>query len=60
MAGSGYLINSSVSLFLPASAQGIGQLAMILGVGELAIIWMLIWGAKDQKLGRQHPAPAIA
>ena len=50
VAGSGYVINSSVSLFLPASAQGIGNLAMILGVGELAFIWMLIWGAR-----LQHP-----
>ena len=48
IAGCGYVISSSVSLFLPASAQGIGQLAMILGVGELAFLWMLIWGAKDE------------
>src|SRR4051812_5352734 len=48
MAGVGYVINSSVSLFLPASAQGIGNLAMILGIGELPILWMLIWGAKPQ------------
>ena len=55
MAGVGYVINSSVSLFLPASAQGIGNLAMILGIGELPILWMLIWGAKP------HPnAHAVA
>jgi hypothetical protein len=47
VAGCGYVISSSVSLFLPASAQGIGQLAMILGAGELAFLWMLIWGAKE-------------
>jgi hypothetical protein len=46
IAGCGYVISSSVSLFLPASAQGIGDLAMILGVGELAFFWLLIWGAK--------------
>ncbi len=46
IAGFGYVISSSVSLFLPASAQGIGQLAMILGVGELAFFWLLIWGAR--------------
>src|SRR6266480_7724512 len=45
-AGCGYVIASSVTLFLPASVQGIGDLAMILGVGELAFLWMLIWGAK--------------
>jgi hypothetical protein len=46
IAGGGYVINSSVSLFLPVSAQGFGDLATILGVGELAILWLLIWGAK--------------
>ena len=55
-AGSGYVINSSFRLFLPASAQGFGDLAMILGVGELAILWLLIWGAKDQP--STHPIPA--
>ena len=48
IAGFGYVISSAVSLFLPASAQGIGQLAIILGVGELAFFWLLIWGAKPQ------------
>lgn len=60
MAGFGYVFSSSVALFLPPSAQGIGQLAMILGAGELALLWLLIWGAKDQSLDQQHPAPAIA
>src|SRR4051812_14091728 len=55
-AGCGYVFSSSVSLFLPASAQGVGQLAMILGVGELAFFWMLIWGAKDQP----DRVPAVA
>src|SRR5947207_5696688 len=53
IAGCGYVISSSVSLFLPASAQRIGDLAMILGAGELAFFWLLIWGAKEQ-----HPDPA--
>jgi hypothetical protein len=58
MAGCGYVISSSVTLFLPASAQGIGDLAMILGVGELAFFWLLIWGAKPQRGATAHPAPA--
>jgi hypothetical protein len=58
VAGSGYVINSSVSLFLPASAQAIGQLAMILGIGELAFLWLLIWGARDQPGRQAVPAPA--
>lgn len=49
IAGSGYVFSSGVSLFLPPSAQGIGQLAMILGVGELAFFWLLFWGARDQR-----------
>ena len=60
LAGCGYVISSSVSLFLPASAQGIGQLAMILGVGEFAILWLLIWGAKDQLSRQAIPASAAA
>lgn len=59
-AGSGYVIASSVSLFLPPSAQGIGQLAMILGVGELAFFWMLIWGAKSQSKAISLPPGAPA
>jgi hypothetical protein len=60
IAGSGYVISSSVSLFLPASAQGIGQLAMILGVGELAFFWLLIWGAKEPPPNHPQPDPAVA
>jgi hypothetical protein len=53
IAGCGYVIASSIALFLPGLAQW-GQLTMILGVGELAFIWMLIWGAK------KPPAQPIA
>lgn len=60
IAGCGYVISSSVSLFLPASAQGIGQLAMILGVGELAFFWLLIWGAKEPPPNHSRPDPAVA
>ena len=59
IAGCGYVISSLVSLFLPASAQGIGDLAMILGVGELAFFWLLIWGAKDQSQ-KEQPALPVA
>jgi hypothetical protein len=53
VAGSGYVIASSISLFLPAVAQW-GQLALVLGAGELAFFWMLIWGAKEPSPG--HPS----
>ena len=59
-AGSGYVISSSISLLLPPSAQSIGQLAMVLGVGELAFFWMLIWGAKEPPPNFPQPNPAIA
>jgi hypothetical protein len=60
MAGCGYVISSSVSLFLPPSAQGIGQLAMILGLGELTFFWLLIWGAKEPPPNHPQPDPAFA
>jgi uncharacterized protein DUF4386 len=58
IAGFGYVISSCVFLFLPASAQGIGQLAQILGVGEFAGLWLLIYGAKPQRWTTTHPAIA--
>ena len=60
VAGFGYVISSSVFLFLPASAQTLGELAQLLGVGELAFFWLLIWGAKDETSSHAVPAPALA
>jgi hypothetical protein len=60
VAGCGYVIASSVSLFFPPSAQGLADLAMILGMGELAFFWLLIWGAKDQTRGQAAVVPAAA
>lgn len=59
IAGGGYVIASSSSLFLPAFAQW-GQLAMVLGTGELAILWLLIWGAKEPLSHHPQPGPAVA
>jgi hypothetical protein len=59
IAGGGYLIASSIALFLPVLAPW-GQLAMILGIGELAIAWMLIWGAKEPPPNHPQPDPAVA
>lgn len=58
IAGAGYVLSSSVSLFLPAFAQW-GQLAMVFGIGELAILWMLIWGAKELPSNHPQPDPAV-
>jgi hypothetical protein len=60
IAGCGYVISSSVSLFLPPSAQGFADLAMILGVGELAFFWLLIWGAKEPPPNHPGLNPAVA
>jgi hypothetical protein len=55
IAGCGYVISSCAVLFLPTYAHIISQFAMILEMGELPLIWMLIWGAKDQPLS-EHSA----
>ena len=59
IAGGAYVFSSSVTLFLPALAQW-GQFAMVLGIGEFAILWMLIWGAKEPPPGHPQADPAIA
>lgn len=54
----GYVISSCASLFLPTYAGVVGQYATILQAGELAFIWMLIWGAVDQPPTQVVIAPA--
>lgn len=60
VAGCGYVISSCATLFLPGYAATISQFAMILEMGELPLVWMLIWGAKEPPANhpRLHPAPA--
>jgi len=60
VAGCGYVISSCAVLFLPRYAPTISQFAMILEMGELPLIWMLIWGAKE--LPPDHPrlSPIVA
>jgi len=57
IAGGGYVIGSSASLFLPTYAGVIGQYAVILQAGELSFIWILIWGARDQRPNQVAVAP---
>jgi hypothetical protein len=54
----GNVISSSASLFLPTYAGVIDRYATVLQAGELPLIWMLIWGAKDQPEVTATPAPA--
>jgi Domain of unknown function (DUF4386) len=50
IAGFAYLASSFASLVLPAYARSVGQVALVLEVGEVPIIfWLLIWGAKEQR-----------
>jgi hypothetical protein len=54
----GNVISSSASLFLPTYAGVIDRYATVLQAGELPLIWMLIWGAKDQPEVTANPASA--
>src|SRR6266705_2092059 len=49
IAGCGYVISASASLFLPTYACVIGEYSVILHAGGLSFIWILIWGARDQR-----------
>jgi hypothetical protein len=61
LAGVGYLVVSLNILVLPQLPNVVGQLAGILELGELPIIfWLLIWGAKDQPSRQAVPASAVA
>lgn len=51
IAGCGYLAISLSTVALPQYAQPIHQVATILNLGEVPIIfWLLIWGAKPQRV----------
>ncbi len=61
IAGFGNLASSLTSLLLPFYAPIIDPFASVLTAAELPIIfWLLIWGAKDQPLDKQHSDPALA
>ena len=50
VAGCGYVATSLAPVALPQDAGSIDQVAKILALGELPIIfWLLIWGAKPQR-----------
>ena len=60
IAGCGYMIASCTYLFLPAYLGFIGKYATILQAGELPLLWMVIWGAREQTHSPAPPAPALA
>lgn len=56
IAGAGYLISSATTVLLPQYAHQVGQVTMILGLGELPIMfWLLIWGAREQSSAARLP-----
>jgi hypothetical protein len=49
IAGTAYVVYAFTSLLLPSYAPVVGQVAMILEIAEVPIIfWLLIWGARVQ------------
>src|ERR1700730_736472 len=49
IAGAGYLVSSNTTVLLPQYTHQVGMVTMILGLGELPIMfWLLIWGAREQ------------
>jgi Domain of unknown function (DUF4386) len=61
IAAFGYLASSVTFLLLPAYGPIVDKFATKLTLCELPIIfWLLIWGAKDQSLDKQHPIPGVA
>ena len=53
IAGFGYVVSSFTSLLLPHYAHVVGQVGLVLEFCELSVLWLLIWGAKDQPLPEQ-------
>lgn len=56
IAGAGYIVGSATTVLLPQYAHQVGQVTMILAVGELPIMfWLLIWGAREQSSAARLP-----
>jgi Domain of unknown function (DUF4386) len=48
VAGVGYVLNSAVSIMLPALAPVLSNYLLALGVGEIPnLVWLLGWGARE-------------
>jgi hypothetical protein len=61
IAAFGYLASSVTFLLLPAYGPIVDKFATKLTLCELPIIlWLLIWGAKDQPLDKEHPVSGVA
>jgi hypothetical protein len=52
IAGSGYVLSSTASLFLPQGASMLSQIGLALAAAEVPILfWLLIWGARVKPSG---------
>jgi hypothetical protein len=60
IAGSGYVFNSFTSLLLPRYANVAGQIGLALEFCELSVLWLLIWGAKEQRSTEQSAIASAA
>lgn len=60
LGGVGYIIATLYTLVVPQLPRVVGQLAGLLELGEVPIIfWLLIWGAKELPVRNLIPAPAL-
>jgi len=59
IAGSAYLVYAFTALLLPQYRAVVGQIALVLEIGELPIIfWLLIWGTRLRPSGASAAEPA--
>jgi hypothetical protein len=59
IAGTGYLASAVATFLLPQYAGAVGQVALILEIGEVPIIfWLLIWGAREPSGANATPESA--
>jgi hypothetical protein len=51
VAGTGYVLNSAVSIMLPSLAPALSNYLLALGAGEIPnMVWLLGWGAREPQL----------
>ena len=50
VAGTGYVMNSAVTILIPRLAATVTPIGMAMGVGEVAMVsWLLFWGVRDDR-----------
>lgn len=56
IAGAGYIVSSATTVLFPQYVHQVGQVTMIVGLGELPIMfWLVIWGAREQSSAARLP-----